>query len=325
MKSFAVAALLANVSTYKVGELMTEADYKFIDFVSSQGRSFATKAEFEFRSNIFRQRLAEHEAHNSKNTTWTIGVNQLTDRTDEEIKTLLGFKAMPTTPEDKTVSVEEIEAATPVDWRAKGAVTPVKNQGQCGSCWSFSTTGALEGAHAIKTGNLVSLSEQNLVDCSWSNHGCKGGLMDLAFKYTESHKLETEAEYPYTAKTGLFACKYKKDLGVVGATTYADVPKNSIPQFKAFLAKGPVAIAIEADRSVFNQYTGGIITGTACGTQLEHGVLAVGWGVENDTEYYIVKNSWSAQWGEKGYVRLGIEAGPGVCGIHTSASQPVTN
>jgi len=322
---FAVAALIANVSATQLGQIMTEGDYKFIDFVSKHGRSYGTKAEFEFRSNIFKQRLAQHEEHNSKNLSWTLGVNQFTDRTDEEIKTMMGFKEMPTMADQRETFLSTVEAASPIDWRAKGGVTPVKNQGQCGSCWSFSTTGALEGAHFAKTGELVSLSEQNLVDCSWLNHGCNGGLMDLAFLYTETHKLETEADYPYTAKTGLFACAYKKEKGVVGATTYHDVPKQNTDQMKAFLAKGPVSVAIQADRPVFHQYTGGIIRGADCGTSLDHGVLAVGWGVENGVEYYIVKNSWTAQWGEKGYVRIGIESGAGVCGIQLSASQPETN
>ena len=319
---FAVAALVATASA---SDLMTEHDYKFMSFVNHHGRSYATKAEYEFRSEIFKQRVARHEQHNAEGNSWTLGVNHLTDRTDEEIKMLNGFKQMPTQAEDRTRYIARSTNETGIDWRTKGAVTPVKDQGHCGSCWAFSTTGAMEGAHFVASGELVSLSEQNIVDCSWLNHGCNGGLPDLAFMYAEGHKIETEAAYPYVAKTGLLACKYKKDLGVVGVTTYNDVAKKSTTQFKAFLEKGPVAVAVQADRDVFHQYTSGIITGTACGTSLDHAILAVGWGVENGVEYYIVKNSWTTKWGEQGYVRIAIEEGPGVCGIQMSASQPVTN
>ena len=317
---FALACLLANVSAM---ELMTAEDYQFMDFVSREGRSFGTVAEYNFRAEIFKKRVAEHKIHNASGATSTQGVNFLTDRTDEEIKKMLGYKA--STEARKEGVFNTTDLADSVDWRTKGAVTPVKNQGQCGSCWSFSTTGALEGAHFVKTGTLVSLSEQNLVDCSWLNHGCNGGSMDLAFLYTESHKLETEAAYPYTAKSGLFACKYDKTKGEVGATTYTDVPKSSSSALKAAIAKGPVSVAIEADKPVFHQYTGGIISGTSCGTSLDHGVLAVGYGSEGGKDFYIVKNSWTTSWGEKGYVRIGIENGSGVCGIQMMASQPTTN
>ena len=323
---FAIAALIANASAYELGQLMTAEDYKFMAFVSEQGRSFGTVAEFNFRSNIFKQRLAEHEKiNNAPGATSTVGVNFLTDRTDEEIKQLLGYKEMPTDVKTNEMVLNTTDLADEINWITKGAVTPVKNQGQCGSCWSFSTTGAMEGAHFVATGNLVSLSEQNLVDCSWLNHGCNGGSMPLAFMYAESHPLETEAEYPYTAKTGLFDCKYSKAKGVVEVKSFANVPARSSAALKAALAKGPVAVAIEADKTVFHGYTGGIITGSACGTSLDHGVLAVGYGSDAGQEYYLVKNSWTTAWGEQGYVRIGVEDGAGVCGIQMSASQPVTN
>jgi hypothetical protein len=254
-------ALIASASAAKVGELMTEGDYKFVSFVAEHGRSYATKAEYEFRSNIFQQRIAEHEIHNSKALGWTLGVNHLTDRTDAEIKKLNGFKRQPASSSEPKTELLEVSAAdqAPIDWRLLGAVTPVKNQGQCGSCWSFSTTGAMEGAHFVKTGELLSLSESNLVDCSWTNHGCNGGMIDLAFGYAEKHALETEADYSYVAKTGLFACKYKKELGKVKVQTYNDIKRDNVDQFLAALAKGPVAVAIQADQSVFHQYTSGII------------------------------------------------------------------
>jgi KDEL-tailed cysteine endopeptidase len=149
--------------------------------------------------------------------------------------------------------------------------------------------------------------------------------MPLAFMYAEKHPLETEADYPYTAKSGLFKCQYDKSKGVVEATTYAMVPSNQSAQLKAALMHGPVSVAIEADHPVFHQYTSGIIKGTSCGTSLDHGVLAVGYGIENGVEYYKVKNSWTAQWGEDGFVRIAIEDGAGVCGIQEQASQPSTD
>ena len=143
--------------------------------------------------------------------------------------------------------------------------------------------------------------------------------------YAESHPLMTEADYPYKASTGLFACKYKKDKGVAKVTTYKDVKKSSPSQLKAALNTGPVSIAIEADKPVFHAYTGGIINSTSCGTSLDHGVLTVGYGSENGQEYYIVKNSWGADWGEKGFVRIAVADGAGICGIQSQPSIPTTD
>jgi C1A family cysteine protease len=303
-------------------ELMTAEDYQFINFVTEHGRSYGTVAEFNFRKDIFKQKLAEIENHNSQGKTWTLGVNHLTDRTPEEIKKMLGFVAPENLSDERVQYLPTENLTASVDWRTKNAVTPVKNQGQCGSCWSFSTTGALEGMHSIAAGNLLSLSEQQLVDCSWLNHGCNGGSMPLAFMYAESHPLELEADYPYTAKTGLLACKYKKDLGKVANKSYQQVPQNNADQLKAAIANGPVSVAIEADKMAFQGYKSGVISGSDCGTQLDHGVLAVGYGALNGVEFYLVKNSWSTSWGDQGYVRIGVEAGAGVCGIQQMASYP---
>jgi len=309
------AALIGATAAH---ELIDQTEYKFMAFIGKEGRSYATVEEYKFRLAQYSLRVAEHARHNSEEgQTSTQGENFLTDRTDYEIKMLNGYKA---SNETKTYTqFDEINAGTPVDWRAKGAVTPVKNQGQCGSCWAFSTTGSLEGAHHLATGKLVSLSESNLVNCSTKNSGCNGGLMDLAFEYVETNPLMTEAAWPYQASKEFLGCwrNYKKADGVVTVSKYADVTPNQPNQLKAALATGPVSVAIEADKSAFNQYTGGVITGSACGTQLDHGVLAVGWGTDATAgDYIIVKNSWGPSWGEEGFVKIGVAAGAGVCGIN---------
>jgi len=216
----------------------------------------------------------------------------------------------------KTLPTENL--ADEVNWVTKGAVTKVKNQGQCGSCWAFSTTGAVEGAEFLAGGQLESYSEQQLVDCSTSfgNMGCNGGLMDYAFKYIETNPLELEADYPYTARDG--SCHYVKTKGVGKVKSYADVTPNQVAALKAAVTQQPVAIAIEADQSAFQMYTSGVIT-KGCGTQLDHGVLAVGYGTENGVDYFLVKNSWGAGWGDQGYVKIGTN---NVCGILMAASYP---
>ena len=324
---YSVIALVASASA---SDIESEHMPAFLKFIGDHSKSYATKSEFEFRFAIFSKKVAEHKVWNEdKNNTSTVGVNFLTDSTDEEYKAMLGYKQS-TDLTEKTVEQfdEAVLADGPIDWRSKGGVTHVKNQGQCGSCWSFSTTGALEGAHFNASGNLVSLSETQLMNCSKKNSGCNGGLMDLAFQYAETNPIMPDSEWPYVAHTTPFSCweKYRKSKGIVTVKTYRDVPKNDPAQMKAALAQGPVSVAIEADHAAFQSYTGGVLSGSACGTQLDHGVLAVGWGTDSSgVDYIIVKNSWGPNWGLSGYIQLASASGAGTCGINQSASIPTTN
>ena len=206
----AAAVAFASQSATMESEILTAEDYKFMEFISQHGRSFGTKAEFQFRSKVFKAKLAEIDSLNASQDTATYGVNAFTDRTESEMKKMLGYKAQAKVSTPELLDVSNLEAS--VNWVTKGAVTPVKNQGQCGSCWAFSTTGSVEGAMFLSTGKLQSFSEQQLVDCSTQNSGCNGGLMDYAFKYIETAPLELEGDYPYTARDG--SCHYTKSKGV---------------------------------------------------------------------------------------------------------------
>jgi len=222
-----------------------------------------------------------------------------------------------------------VDAPTSVDWVTQGVVTPVKNQGDCGSCWAFSTTGSIECEYAIKTGQLNSLSEQQLVDCSssYGNEGCNGGLMDWAFEYVMAEGgLCSEAEYPYTGVDG--TCQTCQTL-YDPITTYTDVVADNEADLTTAAAMGCVSVAIEADQYAFQYYSSGILTGL-CGTALDHGVLVVGYGTSGSQDYWLVKNSWGTSWGEEGYIQVckgcvtpnGAE---GECGINMEPSYPAAS
>jgi C1A family cysteine protease len=208
-----------------------------------------------------------------------------------------------------------------IDWREKGAVTPVKDQGKCGSCWSFSSTGSMEGAWKLKTGQLISFSEQQLMDCSirYGNSGCNGGLMDNGFEYAIENGMCAENEKPYLAHSEVCGNCNK----VAHFSHCIDVTSMNELHLKEAVSRGPVSVAIEADTLVFQLYSGGVIDNVKCGTNLDHGVLVVGYGEEDGKQYWIVKNSWGPHWGDNGYVKIARSDNtntPGMCGIALSAS-----
>merc|ERR1719215_89343 len=266
--------------------------------------------------------MKAYDEHNQRfaagEETYTMGANQFSHLTLEEFQALpiRGFAPAQRSALPKMGSHVHSgkPAVSSIDWTTKGAVTPVKNQGQCGSCWSFSSTGGLEGQWEIATGSLKSISEQQLVDCSKNggNAGCNGGLMDNSFEWYESKAAATENSYPYTARDG--SCKSSGFTTAVpqgGVTGYKDI-SDEAGLLDAVTNNGPVSVAIEADQSSFQGYSGGVLTGN-CGTQLDHGVLAVGFGSSSGTDYWKVKNSWGASWGVDGYVL--IQRGTNKCGI----------
>jgi hypothetical protein len=214
------------------------------------------------------------------------------------------------------------DLADSLDWVAKGAVTPLKNQLHCGSCWAFSATGALEGAYYLASGKLVSLSEEDLVQCDTAyDQGCRGGLMDKAFEFVKKNGIASEADYPYTSGGGVTgSCNSRVEhRPAVLITGYTDVPSGNENALKTAVSQQPVSVSIEADRTAFQHYSGGVLDNPACGRNLDHGVLVVGYGTDSATgkDYWKVKNSWGANWGEHGYIRMvrnkdqcGISSGP---------------
>jgi C1A family cysteine protease len=274
---------------------------------------------------------AAREAIYNANVEWiqandvdgTMGATQFMDMTQSEFKAQ--YLTLKPSQASDSVSLGKFVAtgvATPdeIDWSTQGAVSVVKDQGSCGSCWAFSTVGSLEGRAAIATGNLQQFSEQQFVDCDkdFGDEGCNGGLMDQAFQYLmQSKGACTEDSYGYKGSGG--SCQESTctiGLEASAVTGYTDVDANEQALEEA-AAQGPVSVAVEAD-TVFQFYSGGVVKTNFCGANLDHGVLVVGYGVDNGDKYWKVKNSWGGSWGESGYIRLSKgKGGKGQCGILT--------
>ncbi|CAN6984400.1 hypothetical protein IGI04_000158 [Brassica rapa subsp. trilocularis] len=288
------------------------------------------------RFNIFKDNLRFIDLHNenNKNATYKLGLTIFADLTNDEYRSLyLGARTEPVRRITKaknvnmkySAAVNDVEVPETVDWRQKGAVNAIKDQGTCGSCWAFSTAAAVEGINKIVTGELISLSEQELVDCDKSyNQGCNGGLMDYAFQFImKNGGLNTEQDYPYHGTNG--KCNsLLKNSRVVTIDGYEDVPSKDETALKRAVSYQPVSVAIDAGGRAFQHYQSGIFTGK-CGTTMDHAVVAVGYGSENGVDYWNVRNSWGTSWGEDGYIRMerNVASKSGKCGIAIEASYPV--
>ncbi|KAG7343098.1 cysteine protease [Nitzschia inconspicua] len=318
---------------------------QFYVWMQDHGKMYATDEEAQLRLSIWKENYAFIEAHNAQGLSYTLGHNQFSDMTLDEFHQY--NKLGKYSPGIMTPRMSKFESATSkgalrksrralqdlpesVDWVEKGAVVPVKNQGMCGSCWAFSAIVAIEGAHYLDTGNLTSLSEQELIDCDHTDMGCGGGLMDNAFLFAEnSTGFCSEEDYPYVMhKRWLRGCASEKGECIpvehTRVKTFEDI-ENTVEALMEAIAQQPVSVAIEADQQAFQFYKSGVFSDPLCGSNLDHGVAAVGYGsTEDGNKYFKVRNSWGATWGDEGYILLSRDSPQvnGTCGILEWASRP---
>ena len=336
MKTFAAVAAFGAVAS---ATMMTKTDYDFMRWISKHNKMYETVEEFKMRQEIWSALDAEIERMNNKKTLATFGHNHMSDWTDGERSKILGLLNMPMEeewriPEDQEIA-DVANLAESWDWRDHGAVTPVKDQGQCGSCWAFSSIEAVESAWIIAGNEMAIMSPQELVDCTLSpvtqNNGCGGGWYFWSYDWLADNMTMLESDYPYTSGTSgtETACAYDAAKGVTNVSSYGRTwgANNNL----ARLAQQPVNVAVSAGNAVFGTYTSGIITGADnCPQAIDHAIVAVGWGEENGVQYYIVRNSWGTSWGEDGYIRLAthdesesiVTEARGICGVNQYVYYP---
>ncbi|KAL3274622.1 hypothetical protein HHI36_016004 [Cryptolaemus montrouzieri] len=314
--------ILAHASTRQ------ELQEQWKDFQINYSKSYKSPMEARQRFLIFEENLRKIKEHNIRfqkgQVSYTKGINKFADWTSREFLDYVNqYKVSERSLKGSEVFTNSNSSLpSSVDWRTQGCITGVKDQGICGSCWAFSTTGSLEGQLYLKKGTLISLSEQNLIDCSWAegNAGCGGGLMRSAFDYITKNGCESENDYPYRDFDG--RCRFNQTKSVVAISGYVEINQDETDLQAAVASIGPISVAIDATAEL-QMYSAGILEDDSCSADsLNHGVLLVGYGSENGEDYYIIKNSWGVSWGEKGYFRLGRK-GSNPCGIKQDASYPL--
>ncbi|XP_060526715.1 procathepsin L-like [Cylas formicarius] len=320
-----LVALLAVVAS------AVETDHQqWQSFKTQHTKVYRNVAEETLRFSIFQDNLRKIEEHNAKyengEETYTLGVNQFADMTAEEFKSFLTLqKPNRTKTGDRQVYRKPLDAAVPAsfDWRDEGAVSAVKDQGSCGGCWAFSVVASLEGFYYLKNKKLELFSEQNLIDCATTQYdmeGCNGGDLDPAFQYIIDHGIAKESDYPYEGRDARCRSSSNQVTKIKGFVDVREFDEDAL--LSAVALEGPVSVAIDANP--IQLYKSGIFTGKGCSSSewdLNHAVLAVGYGTENGQDYWILKNSWGTIFGEKGYFRM--LRGKNVCGLADEPSYPV--
>lgn len=332
MSKSLIITLLAMLALAQATSFDQALDKEWLTFTKEHYKNYQDKTEEQLRYKIFTENRINIDEHNRRfangDVSFKMAINEYSDLTSKEFSEMMtGLRYSDNKDESSKgqtfVFPENVTLPESVDWRSKGAVTEIKNQGPCGSCWAFSTTGSLEGQHFLKTGKLVSLSEQNLVDCSgtYGNLGCYGGFMTWAFKYIKDNGgIDTEDSYPYKAVDD--KCKFNRATIGASVTGFVELPKGDEKKLAEAVASiGPISVGIHVVAS-FQHYSSGIYVEPECNPNLiNHAVLAVGYGTENGKDYWLVKNSWGTTWGDKGYIKM-LRNGNNQCGISNLSSYP---